>query len=91
MSTKRTFRPILEASWGFQPLQPLSECLDHKGIRLGILFKTYLNDPKLVPGKPIWVYAIDEKGGWAATSEFSEEDLKAQVLKLHHPKKTTRK
>ena len=91
MSTKLTFRPIPEAGWGFQPLEPLSECLDHKGNRLGVLFKTYTNDPELTPGKPIWVYAIDDKGGWAATSEFSEEDLQSQVLKLHHPKKGTRK
>ena len=87
MSTKRTFHPIPTSSWGFQPLEPLYECRDHEGRRLGVIYKTYRNEPGYNPGKPIWVYAIDNKGGWAATSEVSEEDLKAKVLKLRHPKK----
>lgn len=89
MSTKRTFHPLPSSRWGFQPLEPLSECRDHNDERLGVLYKTYRNDPELTPGKPIWVYAIDNKGGWAATSEISEEDLRVKVLKLRHPRKNT--
>jgi hypothetical protein len=88
MSTKLTFHTIPASNWGFQPQEPLSECRDPKGNRLGVLYKTYRNEPGYNPGKPIWVYAIDGKGGWAATSEISEEDLKSKVEKLHHPKKT---
>ena len=91
MSTKRTFRTIPKASWGFQPLQPISECHNDKNERLGILYKTYTNDPELIPGKPLWVYAIEDTGGWAVTSELSEEDLKAKILRLRHPKKNTNK
>lgn len=89
MSKKITFRPVPTSGWGFQPLEPLFESLDHEGRRLGVLHKTYRNEPGLTPGKVIWVYAIDNRGGWAATSEISEEDLKAKVLKLRHPKKAT--
>ncbi|NBZ95356.1 MAG: hypothetical protein EBR40_02825 [Proteobacteria bacterium] len=88
MSTKLIFHTIPASNWGFQPQEPLSECRDPKGNRLGVLYKTYRNEPGYNPGKPIWVYAIDGKGGWAATSEISEEDLKSKVEKLHHPKKT---
>jgi len=88
MSTKLTFHTIPASNCGFQPQEPLSECRDPKGNRLGVLYKTYRNEPGYNPGKPIWVYAIDGKGGWAATSEISEEDLKSKVEKLHHPKKT---
>jgi hypothetical protein len=87
MSTKLTFHPIPSSNWGFQPQEPLSECRDAAGHRLGVLYKTYLNEPGYHPGKPIWVYAIDGRGGWAATSEISEEDLKEQVRKIRHPKK----
>lgn len=92
MSKNITFRPLPSSGWGFQPLEPLSEALgvnaQGKACRLGVLHKTYRNEPGHHPGKPIWVYAIDGKGGWAATSEISEEDLKAKVLKLRHPKKS---
>ena len=85
MSNKHTFHTIPSSSWGFQPLEPLSECRDHEGKRLGVLYKTYRNEPGFNPGKPIWVYAIDGKGGWAATSEISEEDLREQVIAIKHP------
>lgn len=91
MSKKRTFHPIPSSNWGFQPLEPLSECRDHQGRRLGVLSKTYRNEAGFHPGKPIWVYAIEARGGWAATSELSEEDLKGKVLKLRHPKNPTTK
>jgi hypothetical protein len=80
MSTKCTFHPVPTSSWGFQPLEPLAECRDHKGKRLGVIYKTYRNEEGFNPGKPIWVYAIDNKGGWAATSEISEEDLQAKIF-----------
>jgi len=92
MSKNITFRSIPNSAWGFQPLEPLSEAWgvneQGKPFRLGVLHTTYRNEPGHTPGKPIWVYAIDGKGGWAATSEISEEDLKTKVLKLRHPKKT---
>ena len=92
MSKNITFRPIPASGWGFQPLEPLSQAwgvnAQGKPCRLGVLHKTYRNEPGHTPGKPIWVYAIDGKGGWAATSEISEENLKAKVLKLRQPKKT---
>ena len=91
MSNKITFHSIPKSSWGFQPQEPLSECRDHAGNRLGVIYKTYLNEPGYSPGKPIWVYAIDNKGGWAATSEISEEDLKAKIEKLRRPKTTIKK
>ena len=86
----KSFRRIPEANWGFQPLQALSHSLDAKGERLGVLYKTYINDPKFNPGRPIWVYAIDEVGGWAATSDLSETDLETKVLKIRHPEKPER-
>ena len=92
MSKNITFRPIPTSGWGFQPLEPLSEAWgvneQGKPFRLGVLHTTYRNEPGHTPGKPIWVYAIDEKGGWATTSEISEEDLKTKVLKFRHTKKT---
>jgi hypothetical protein len=92
MSKNNTFRPIATSSWGFQPLEALSEYWGHteegNPCRLGVLHKTYRNEPGFHPGKPIWVYAIDGKGGWAATSEISEEDLRVKVLKLRHPKRS---
>jgi hypothetical protein len=91
MSTKHTFRTIPTFSWGFQPLEPLFECRDQEGRRLGVVYKTYRNEPGFNPGKPIWVYAIDNKGGWAATSEISEDDLKAKVINLRHRKKPANK
>jgi len=86
MSTNRTFNLIPAASWGFQPLQPVSECRDHQGRRLGTHYKRYRNAPDVTPGQAIWVYAIENRGGWTASSQVSEDDLKAQVLKLRHPK-----
>lgn len=91
MSATLTFHPIPTAAWGFQPQEPLSECRDPKGNRLGVLSKTYLNEPGHNPGKPIWVYAIDGKGGWAATSEISEDDLRDKVLNLWLPKSSSTK
>jgi hypothetical protein len=92
MSKKLTFHPIPDASWGFQPLEALFECWDKDGeTRLGVLYKTYLNEPTQTPGTPIWVYAIDNQGGWAATSKLSVDDLKEKVLKLRHPKITSKK
>ena len=85
-----SFLHIPGINWGFQPLQALSHSLDAQGNRLGVLYKTYINDPKFNPGRPIWVYAIDEVGGWAATSELSETDLETKVLKILHPKKPER-
>lgn len=89
MSKNITFRPIPASGWGFQPLEPLCESFDHEGRRLGVLHRTYRNEAGHTPGKAIWVYAIDNRGGWAAASEISEEDLKTKVLKLRHPKKGT--
>jgi hypothetical protein len=92
MSYQVTFRTIPTSNWGFQPLEPLSESLgfnkDGKPCRLGVLHKTYRNEPGFNPGKPIWVYALDGKGGWAIESDISEEDLKEKVLKFHSPGKT---
>jgi hypothetical protein len=66
MSKNITFRPIPNSAWGFQPLEPLSEAWgvneQGKACRLGVLHKTYRNEPGHTPGKPIWVYAIDGKG-----------------------------
>lgn len=81
-NTSPAFHPIPKTTWGFQPLEPLSELRDKKGQKLGTLFKTYLNDPVDIPGRAIWVFAKTEEGGWAATSEISETDLQTQVLKL---------
>jgi len=95
MSTKNTFRTITPSNWGFQPQEPLSEywgfTKEGRPCRLGVLHKTYRNELGFNPGKPIWVYAIDGKGGWAATSEISLDDLKEQVHKIHHPEKTSKK
>jgi hypothetical protein len=92
MSNKLKLVPVPESSWGFQPLEALFECWDHKEEeRFGVLYKTYRNEPGFNPGKPIWVYAIDEKGGWALTSEISLDDLKEKVLKIRHPEKPSKK
>ena len=91
MSKKNAFRDITPSNWGFQPLEPLSEFWGHtkegKPCRLGVLHKTYRNEPGYNPGKPIWVYAIDGKGGWAATSEISEDDLREKVTAIEHPER----
>ena len=78
---------VPQSSCGFQPLQARSHSFDKEGKHLGTLYKTYRNDPDLIPGRPIWVYAIDGQGGWAAISELSEADLEAKVLQIRHPKK----
>jgi hypothetical protein len=91
MSKNLIFRSVTEGSWGFQPLEALFEygyyCRPDQFVLNGVLYKTYRNEAGGKPGKPIWVYAIDGRGGWAATSEISEEDLKEQVRKIRHPKK----
>jgi len=88
MSKKNTFRSITPSSSGFKPLESLSEYWGYtkegKPCRLGVLHKTYRNETGFNPGKPIWVYALDGKGGWAATSEISEEDLRNQVIAIRH-------
>jgi len=44
-------------------------------------------NPVITPASPSGSMRLITRGGWAATSEVSEEDLKAKVLKLRHPKK----
>ena len=89
MSKHLIFRSVTEGSWGFQPLEALFEYGYYSRpdtfVLHGVLYKTYRNEPGFNPGKPIWVYAIDGKGGWAASSEISEEDLREQVIAIKHP------
>ena len=79
-----SFLAVTGGTCNFQPLQALSHSFDHEGKHLGTLYKTYRNDPDLIPGRPIWVYAIDGEGGWAAISALSQADLEAKVLRIRH-------
>lgn len=79
---KLRFIPVLQDPWGFQPLEPVSELWDGKNFRIGVLFKTYRNDPALVPGKVTWVFALDGQGGWLAESQDSENCLRSKVLAI---------
>lgn len=91
MSKNLIFRSVTEGSWGFQPLEALFEygyyCRPDQFVLNGVLYKTYWNEAGVKPGKPIWVYAIDGKGGWAATSEISVDDLKEKVTAIEHPQR----
>jgi len=82
-----SFLTVTGDTCNFQPLQALSHSFDAEGKHLGTLYKTYWNEPGLIPGRPIWVYAIDGRGGWAAISDLSQSDLEAKVLRIRHPKK----
>ena len=77
------FISIPAQNWGFQPLEPLAELRTPSKELLGTLYKTYRNDPVQVPGKPIWVYMKKGRGGWAASSEHSEADLREKILSLY--------
>jgi len=82
-----SFMAVSGDTCSFQPLQALAHSFDDEGKYLGTLYKAYRNEPGFFPGRPIWVYAIDGRGGWAAISYVSQSDLEAKVLRIRHPKK----
>jgi hypothetical protein len=88
MKQKLTFHPLVKETWGFSALQALAELKDPKGNRLGTLYLTYRNDPKMVPGKPVWVFKQPDVGGWLVENEESEESAKVEVIRCFSKRRT---